>query len=147
MSLSIEQRLDILESREQIKEARARYGWHAVRGEIHEVAWLYTEDGIFQVGSNRVQGRDAIVGFLAASGMKPVKVVPLIHNDIIVIEGDTAHGTCAMENPGTPDSPNGFTGYYLDKLRRVNGQWLFSKRKIYNEQVAELAAPPGNPSW
>jgi len=30
---------------------------------------------------------------------------------------------------------------------KVNGQWLFSKRKIFNEQIKKWAAPAGNPAW
>lgn len=135
MNLSIEQRLDILESREYIKELRAKYAWHAARGEVHGIVSLFTEDGVFEVlaGKERVrsQGREAIAGFLIANGMKPAHVVPLIHNDIIVIEGDQAHGTCAMENPGTTDAPRGFTGYYLEKMRRENGRWLFTERRYF----------------
>ena len=37
MNLNIEQRLDILESREQIKELRAIYGWHAARGDAQSI--------------------------------------------------------------------------------------------------------------
>ena len=36
-----------------------------------------------------------------------------------------------MENPGTTQAPNGFTGYYLEKLRRENGRWLFTERFYY----------------
>ncbi len=103
MNLNIEQRLDILESREQIKELRAIYGWHAARGDAQSIANLFTEDGVFEClagGRKRIrsQGRNAIARFIAAGNTSPAFVLPMIHNDIIVIEGDNAHGSCAMEN-------------------------------------------------
>jgi hypothetical protein len=30
---------------------------------------------------------------------------------------------------------------------KVNGQWLFSKRVIYNEQMKEWIGPAKNPAW
>jgi hypothetical protein len=35
----------------------------------------------------------------------------------------------------------------VDELAKVNGKWLFTKRRIYNEQVADWIAPKANPSW
>jgi hypothetical protein len=30
---------------------------------------------------------------------------------------------------------------------KVDGEWLFARRRIYNEGNEAWAAPPGNPSW
>jgi hypothetical protein len=30
---------------------------------------------------------------------------------------------------------------------KVNGRWLFSKRKIYNEEVKDWIYKGGNPAW
>ena len=38
-------------------------------------------------------------------------------------------------------------GHYEDDLVKVDGEWLFARRRIYNEGTAEWAAPPGNPAW
>jgi hypothetical protein len=48
------------------------------------------------------------------------------------------------DNPDRSAQLNSF-GHYEDELRKVNGEWLFSLRKIYNEQVAEWAAGQDNP--
>ena len=38
--------------------------------------------------------------------------------------------------------------HYEDELVKVNGQWLFTKRKIYNEGRDEWAYKGGkNPAW
>ena len=36
-------------------------------------------------------------------------------------------------------------GHYEDEMVKVDGQWLFSLRKIYNEQVEEWVAGFDNP--
>jgi hypothetical protein len=51
---------------------------------------------------------------------------------VIVVEGDTAKGSCTMESaaspvPGVPT----ILCYYLDKFRRVDGRWLFSERRLF----------------
>lgn len=136
MILSIEQRLDILESREQIKELRAQYAWHAARGKIKEVVALFTEDAIFESWAKDqrhfIRGRTELEALMMAADMKrPCTVVPLIHNDIIEIDGDHASGTCVMQTPVGPDGTDGFTGYYHDVMRREQGRWLFSERRFY----------------
>jgi len=35
----------------------------------------------------------------------------------------------------------------VDEMVKVDGKWLFSKRRIYNEGVDKWAAPKGNPAW
>lgn len=136
MTLSIEQRLNILESREQIKELRARYAWLITRGKIEEVLALFTEDAIFESWAkdrrHHVQGRAALGALMMAADMRrPCTAVPLIHNDIIEIDGDRATGTCVMQTPVGPNQPDGFTGYYHDVMRREQNGWLFAERRFY----------------
>jgi hypothetical protein len=38
-------------------------------------------------------------------------------------------------------------GHYEDELRKVDGKWLFSRRKIYNEILEGREGPAGNPAW
>ena len=38
-------------------------------------------------------------------------------------------------------------GHYEDELVKVNGRWLFTKRRIYNEGRAEWAHNGSNPAW
>jgi len=46
-----------LEAREQLKELRSSYAWHAVRRERDRVAALFAPDGVFElkVGDDRVR--------------------------------------------------------------------------------------------
>ncbi len=122
-----EERLGVLEAREAIKELRARYAMHATRGEFSKLADLFTADGVFvPPGAPPVRGREAIRASLSRMGAG--QVAPLIHNEIIEIDGDEAHGSCAMDMRFAPNHPNGFLGYYTDRLRKENGAWMFTER-------------------
>jgi len=39
----------------------------------------------------------------------------------------------------------GTYGVYEDSLRKVDGQWLFSKRRVLNEFIKGRTSGPGNP--
>ena len=132
----LEERIRVLEAREAIKEARANYARYATRGEFSKIADLFTVDGVFTPpGHAGLQGREAIRAFL--SGMKPWQVAPLIHNEVIEIHGDEATGSCAMDMRFAPNYPDGFLGYYTDRLRKENGAWLFTARTyVFVEQAA-----------
>jgi hypothetical protein len=132
--MTLEERIAELEAREAIKELRARYGWCAAHGDFVGVASLFTADGVFEVTiggeRRRLVGRALIDGFLTPT-MKPVYVIPMIHNHIIRIEGDVAYGTCAMESRVAPNSEVGFAGYYHDRCRRTAQGWLFTERSWF----------------
>ena len=157
MTLSIEQRIDVLESREAIKELRAKYAWYAARADAAGMSSLFTENGVFEVkirtGRVRSEGRQAIYELLSQNNSgTPTVVVPLVHNHVIIIDGDKAHGTCAMEHPGSTKNPNGYSGYYLETFRRENNRWLFSERRyLLYSPVYELPSdgsytPNGEPA-
>src|SRR5271163_2099988 len=118
--LNLEQRLRLVEDREEIKELKAKYCWYATRGEWSGVADLFVEDSIFDArapGSAPVhwEGRAEILrNFLEINP----KVMPLILNEIIEITGEEAVSTCTMLSPiGLNPSSRGFTGQYRDLLR------------------------------
>ncbi len=74
-----------------------------------------------------------------------------ITNIVIKIDGDTAKGRAYWFHYGNnnPERKAQFDsyGHYEDEMVKVNGQWLFSKRIIYNEQMAEWIGPAENPCW
>jgi hypothetical protein len=131
---SLEQRIALIEARDAIRELRARYGWHAARGDFAGVAGLFAPDGVFEFsmpsGRQRLSSRAAISA--ALSGLfKPVAVMPMIHNEIINVDGDQAWGTCAMESRVAPNYDGGFVGYYHDRARRFDDGWLFTERRWF----------------
>ncbi len=75
-----------------------------------------------------------------------------ITNIVLKIDGNKAVGRSEWfhignDNPQRSNTIGGF-GHYEDDLVKVNGQWFFSKRKIYNEGSARWQYKGGvNPAW
>jgi hypothetical protein len=132
-----EVRLHNLEAEREIKELRAKYCWYATRSDSVAVSELFTEDCRFETPAATPDGpRRWIEGGRPA--MKTMmdgtagKVVPLVTNHYIVVDGDAAKGTCAMESAASPvPGMSSILCYYLDKFRRVDGRWLFSERRLF----------------
>lgn len=133
MSKSIEQRVQELADREEIKELTAKYCWHVARGEGSQVAALFTDDGLLEVKDQNfkpVRGEE-LRKFYAASVRQPELAVPFIHNHIIEINGDEARGTCTIDARFIRGGESVIAaGYYEDKYRRVGGKWLFAERRL-----------------
>jgi hypothetical protein len=127
----LDRRLRMIEARFEISELRSKYCWYTVRGERDGVLALFTEDGIFQNARNekeapaKVQGTQALADYF--SRIKPARRVPLVTNEVTVINDNLAEGTCAMLGVGD----DGFAGHYVDQFRCVDGVWLFSSRCFY----------------
>ena len=74
-----------------------------------------------------------------------------ITNIVIKVDGNKAVGRAywfhyGNDNPKRTPVLNSY-GHYEDEMVKVNGEWLFSKRKIFNEQVAAWVAKAVNPAW
>jgi hypothetical protein len=123
-----------LAAREEIKALRARYGWHAARGDYERIVALFTPTGVFELqmdGKRRAfRGQDEIRTFLRGS-MVPGMVFPMIHNEIVVVTGDEAVGSCAMQSISPIAGNPGFSGYYHDRAVKTDGRWLFSERRYF----------------
>jgi uncharacterized protein (TIGR02246 family) len=150
------------EDRALIEDLQARYLFGLDFRDPEAYAATFTEDGVLDYGAGKLQGRDAIAAFVEnsrasaeqqraddTSGLRPAAGRHNISNIVIEIEGDRATATAywfhmGNDNPERSAQLNSF-GHYEDELRKVNGEWLFSLRKIYNEQVAEWAAGQDNP--
>lgn len=134
---SLEQRIDAVESRLAIAELVHRYARFVRYDQAEQASTLFTEDGTFEVRDghpdkpeftvrSRQEGRAAIAASLGRGKGGP-HPVPLIHNLIVELDGDSATGNCVMEGQifGTGQ---GVFGEYRDALRRADGQWLFAAR-------------------
>ena len=86
-----------------------------------------------------VRGREALLKFYRASVREPEVAIPFIQNHIIEVNGDEAHGTCAIEARFARNGES-FTaaGYYEDKYRRERGRWRFVERKLFFHHVVPL---------
>jgi uncharacterized protein (TIGR02246 family) len=130
---TLEQQVQELADREEIKELTARYAHGVARGEGAKVAELFTDDGAFinQLNPDEpptvVRGREALHKFY--SNIKRNTALPCIHNHLITIEGDEATGTCSIEVRITMKQQSMIgSGYYEDRFRREQGRWKFAER-------------------
>ncbi len=151
------------EDRAQIENLQARYMFALDFRDADTYASTFTEDGVLDYGPV-VKGRDAIRKMIQGmaksdsdraakdtSGLRPAAGRHNISNIVIKIDGDKAVGRAywfhySTNNPTRTAQLDSF-GNYEDELVKVNGQWLFSKRKIYNELVADWVYKGPNPAW
>ena len=148
------------EDRALIEDLQARYLFALDFRDPESYAGTFTEDGVLDYGAGQITGRKAIQEMVAGlrarakeqaskdtSGLRPSAGRHSITNIVIKVNGDKATSVAYWSHMGN-DNPerkalvNSF-GHYEDELMKVNGEWLFSKRKIYNEVVAEWAAAGG----
>ena len=152
------------EDRAQIEDLQARYLFALDFFDMDTYVSTFTEDGILDIIAYQAKGREEIRKKLEESrsvfdqsaGEAPKGPYPAtgrhnITNIVLKIDGDKAVGRSYWFHYGNsnPERKAVFDGYghYEDEMVKVNGQWLFSKRVIYNEGVADWIAPKENPSW
>jgi len=154
------------EDRAQIENLQARYLFALDFHDPQLYASTFTPDGILDYGEGDVKGREAIIKVIAgmpgnrppalsADGkpaLRPAAGRHQITNIVLKITGNTAVGVSEWfhvgnDNPERRNTIGGF-GHYEDSLVKVNGQWFFTKRKIYNEGSAKWQYKGGvNPAW
>ena len=150
------------EDRALIEDLQARYLFALDFRDADAYAATFAEDGILDYGAGQIKGREAIREMVAGmrrnaeaqraqdtSGLRPAAGRHNISNIVLEIDGNRAVGTAywfhmGNANPERAAQLNSF-GHYEDELVKVDGEWLFSQRKIYNEQVAEWVAGSENP--
>jgi uncharacterized protein (TIGR02246 family) len=144
-----------------IEDLQARYMFAFDYGDPEGYAGTFTPDGVLDYGAGEIKGRRAIAEFIQAGrkrteqaraktppGKQPTVSRHIINNMVIKIDGNRAHGvaywthmTSGPDGRGTVD----FFGHYEDEMVKVNGEWLFSRRRIYNEAIPEWASQYVNP--
>ncbi|HSW39879.1 MAG TPA: nuclear transport factor 2 family protein [Acidobacteriota bacterium] len=151
------------EDRALIEDLQARYLFALDFFDMDTYVSTFTEDGILDIIAYQAKGRDEIrkrieearAVFNPASGTDQGPYPPTsrhnITNIVIKIDGDRATSRSywfqyGNNNPERRAQLNSY-GHYEDELVKVDGQWLFSKRVIYNEQMADWIAPAVNPAW
>ena len=151
------------ENRAQIEDLQARYLFALDFFDMDTYVSTFTEDGILDILAYQAKGRaeirkkleEARPVFNPASEKKPGLYPPTgrhnITNIVLKIDGDKAVGRSywfhyGNNNPKRAGALDGY-GHYEDEMVKVNGKWLFSKRKIYNEGVEKWIAPSKNPAW
>ena len=150
------------DDRAMIEDLQARYLFAFDWSDAESYANTFAEDGVLNFGWGEYRGRQAIREFLAPGdedgslsgrpstpeGERPRVGRHIISNIVVKINGNRATGQAYWTHMTTGPTGYGtvdFFGHYEDEMVKVNGEWLFSKRHIYNEAVAEWAAGRNNP--
>jgi hypothetical protein len=146
--------------RAEIEDLQARYLFAIDYFDWDAYVATFAEDGELEFASGTSKGREAIraavtrfsegIGrFYHTADGKPAKLRHIILQTAIRVEGDRAWSRSQwleMANHGPGDEPKiGTYGIYEDELTRVNGRWLFAKRRVLNEFIPSRSSGPGNP--
>lgn len=130
-------RIDRLEAQAAVADLVHAYARAVRRDEPETVAALFVPEGTFEVRGGhphraefalrtRFESPQALVAFLIGQkgGAHPV---PLIHNLMIEVDGDSATANAMMAAPilGTDKD---VLGEYHDRFVRRDGRWLFLAR-------------------
>jgi SnoaL-like domain len=128
---------DLHASRAAITDLVHTYALLVRRDCPEQIGALFAPDGWFEIrdghpsrgGSTvrrRLDGPESLVAYLLEGKGRP-HPVPMIHNLLIAIDGDTATASSVMTGPilGTPQT---ILGEYADCFGRVDGQWRFASR-------------------
>jgi ketosteroid isomerase-like protein len=136
------------DDRAEIENLSNKYMVAVDAGDIETVMSTWAEDGVlewvFGVERGKAAIRTAMSGFGGArrveipeGAISRPRTRHQIINHVIDVEGDTAT-TTAYWFALTNNTPQGdvqllYMGHYEDVLKRVNGKWLFTHRKVFNE--------------
>lgn len=158
------QKSSYAEDRALIEDLQARYMFALDFKDVEAYLATFTKDGVLDIGDGEIKGHDAIrkiIGGMPSAKTEPkegnaAKLRPAtgrhnISNIVIKVEGNKATGRAYWFHYGNNNPQRTATldsyGHYEDEMIKIDGKWLFTKRRIYNEQVDKWAAKPGNPSW
>jgi hypothetical protein len=147
--------------RTEIEELESRYIFALDWQDAEAYAATFTEDGVLDWAQGIVTGREAIKaevrGMRATfakreagdAPLRPARLRHFITNRVLSVDGDRAKSVAywfefSNDNRSRWPTASGY-GHYEDELKRVAGQWLFSRRKIFNEIMDSRAAGPENP--
>lgn len=146
--------------RAEIADLMARYLFAMDYQDADAYAECFTEDGVLDYAMGTTIGREAIRAEARTFAGKigeifkdwqgnPARLRHLVQHKAIRVDGDRAWNTglwWEMTNGGPQGSvATPSFGTYEDELVRVDGRWLFRRRKIYNEFLDGRHSGPGNP--
>ena len=146
--------------RAEIADLMARYLFAMDYMDADAYAACFTEDGVLDYAGGVSEGReairaearvfkDAIARIFTDWQGNPAKLRHLVQHKAIRVEGDRAWNTglwWEMTNGGPEGALKAASfGTYEDELVRLDGRWLFKRRKIYNEFLPGRESGAVNP--
>lgn len=140
---------DYAEARARIIDLQARYTFAMDFNDPDAYAAVFAEDGVLDWAGGEVVGREAIRSFMqdgvynlsrnAEPGAWPATTRHFITNQVVDVYGATAKAWTywfqANNNAADRSASYGLFGHYEDELALIDGQWLFTRRAIYNEGI------------
>jgi ketosteroid isomerase-like protein len=149
--------------RAQIDDLLSRYLFALDWQDPGAYAAVFTQDGVLVWAGGTVNGREAIEQELRKAraaderanattpALRPFRRRHFISNFAVRIEGDRATARSLWFEINDDNSDRrayvGGYGHLEDELRRVDGQWLISHHRVFNEQLEGMAAGSANPAW
>lgn len=126
---SVEERIQALEDREEIRLLRHRYHQLINEGRYDEIPGLFTDDAALDFGYlGATSGRERITRFFSRAGDLLEFVRQFIHNHIVELDGDSATGVSYMEAKSISGGTAYFVaGRYDDRYERTADGWRFSR--------------------
>jgi len=123
----------------EIENLQSAYGYYAEKSLWPDIAALFTQRGVLQLGARQVAGPRRILEFLRASGPQgPVKgalnsqlqLQPVIH---VSTDGTSARirSRLLQLSRDAQGRPMWGAGIYESELKKQNGVWRFSRLHFY----------------
>ncbi len=124
------------EDREQIREIYSHYAFTIDHGPYEEWVKCFTQDGVFESPRfGRHAGHEGLRRFTSIykESMGGAQVRHMMTNVTFRVEGDRATGGCYLTYYHCKNGKATLEalGRYEDRLRKVNGEWLFESRKVF----------------
>ena len=155
---------DDASDRAEIRELLARYVWALDGKDAESYAGVFTDDATLIYGGGTAEGRDTMRTMVeglreremaaraeAEDETRPGRGRHFMTNIVIDLDGDTAmvKDYWMHVNSNAPDRSAALTGFghAENRMVRVDGEWLISYRRIYNEQSEDRWATDDNPSF
>ncbi|MDR2214246.1 MAG: nuclear transport factor 2 family protein [Nevskiaceae bacterium] len=128
----------------QIEDLLVHFYYDMSQGNRGALATYFTDDGLLDVDSTIARGRAEITKLYAPEGAATRAANEqrrrghmLLNNPVITIDGDRATAEViwtGVMNDGVGKAPSLYEqGREYSELRKVNGQWLISKRCISSD--------------
>jgi hypothetical protein len=150
------------EDRAQIEDLEARYMYALDWLDVDAYAGVFAEEGILDWAHGRAEGREAIREEVrnmrayftrlreADAPERPARLRHFLTNMTLQVDGDRAKGRAYWfeinnDHRGRWPYVAGY-GHFESEFRKVDGQWLFTFRKIFNECMDHRAADDANPA-
>lgn len=151
------------EDRAAIIDLQGRYLFALDFQDAETYASTFAEEGVLNWAQGEIKGRKAIYDFMASGKYNPARNAKkgkwpaasrhFVTNQVIKVEGDTARAVTYWFQATNNEANRrtmvlGLFGHYEDELVKINGQWYFKSRTIYNEGLeGRHKAGQKNPAW